>query len=124
MKRISVSTVLAGFLVIFSMLHPAHADFADAVQAYDGGDYDSAFSESLDAARQGDADAQYMTGFLYTQGQGTTRNLLHAYEWYALAARQGDSFAVDAMQGLLQTLSATQITEADAWVDDWTPRSP
>lgn len=65
-----------------------------------------------------------MTGFLYTQGQGTTRNLLHAYEWYALAARQGDSFAVDAMQGLLQTLSATQITEADAWVDDWTPRSP
>ena len=55
---------------------PARADFADAIQAYDGGDYDTAFAESLAAAKRGDADAQYLAGLLALRGQRPRRHTL------------------------------------------------
>lgn len=100
---------------------PARADFPDAVQAYDGGDYATAFAESLAAARLGDPDAQYMVGFLSMRGQGTRRDPGRAYGWFTLAARQGDSFAAEALESLAGRMSAAEISEAEAWARDWTP---
>ncbi len=105
--------VLLGFLALFMVESPAQADFADAVQAYDGGDYATAFAESLEAAKQGDADAQYMAGFLYMRGQGTRRDLPRAYQWFTLAARQGDEFAADELKSLSMRMSAKQVSEAE-----------
>ncbi len=105
--------VLLGFLALFMVESPAQADFADAVQAYDGGDYATAFAESLEAAKQGDADAQYMAGFLYMRGQGTRRDLPRAYQWFTLAARQGDDFAADELKSLSMRMSAKQVSEAE-----------
>lgn len=112
-------TVLMGALALLLLATPARADFPDAVQAYDGGDYETAFTESLAAAQKGDADAQYMAGFLYMRGQGTRRDLTRAYGWFTLAARQGDSFAADELEGLAGRLSAAEISAAVAWADDW-----
>ena len=114
------------FLVALAWLmaaSPARADFADAIQAYDGGDYATAFAESLAAAKRGDAEAQYMAGFLYMRGQGTRRDSLRAYQWFALAARQGDEFATDALTELTARLSAEQISQAETWARDWRPGS-
>lgn len=112
-------TVLLGALALLLAVNPAHADFADAVAAYDGGDYATALDESLAAARKGDADAQYMAGFLYMRGQGARRDLTRAYRWFTLAARQGDSFAADELEGLAPRLSAAEISAAVAWADGW-----
>ena len=101
------------FLVMLVAGQPAGAGFADAVQAYDGGDYATALDESLEAARQGDIDAQYMAGFLYMRGQGTQTDLARAYQWFSLAARQGDSFAADELKSLIRRMSAEQVSQAE-----------
>lgn len=121
MKRTVLLGVLAGVLAMLPAERQARAGFAEAVAAYDGGDYVGAFEESLGAARQGDADAQYLVGFLYMRGEGTRRDLLRAYQWFTLAARQGDAFAADALESLSARLSAAQISAAEAWARDWTP---
>lgn len=105
--------VLLGFLALFMVESPAQADFADAVQAYDGGDYATAFAESLEAAKQGDADAQFLAGFLYMRGQGTRLDLPRAYQWFTLAARQGDDFAADELKSLSMRMSAAQVSLAE-----------
>ena len=115
--------LLLGVLAWLMAASPVRADFADAIQAYDGGDYATAFAESLAAAKQGDADAQYMAGFLYMRGQGTRRDSLRAYQWFALAARQGDEFAADALTELAARLSAEQISQAETWAREWRPTS-
>ena len=117
MKRI----VLVAVLAMVPAERPAWSGFADAVQAYDGGDYATALNESLAAARQGDADAQYMAGFLFMRGQGTRTDLRRAYQWFSLAAQKGDEFAADELQGLTARMTAAQISQAEAWLRDWKP---
>ena len=117
MKR----SVLLGFLALLMGESPAQADFADAVKAYDGGDYATAFAESLEAAKQGDPDAQYMAGFLYLRGQGVRRDLMRAYQWLTLAARQGDDFAADELEDITPLLNAAVISRAEEWLRNWTP---
>ena len=114
MKHNVLCGVLAGILAMLPAERQARADFADAVEAYDGGDYADAFAESLEAARQGDADAQYLVGYLYMRGEGTRRDFVRAYRWFTLAARQGDSFAADELISLAKRMSAAQISEAEA----------
>jgi TPR repeat protein len=43
----------------------------------------------LDAAEQGDPEAQVQLGLLYEQGQGVEKNLDEASRWFELAAEQG-----------------------------------
>ena len=112
-------TVLMGALALLLAATPARADFADAIAAYDGGDYRAAFTQSLAAAQTGDADAQYMAGFLYMRGEGTERDPVRAYGWFTLAARHGDSFAAAELISLAGSMSAAEISAAEAWADDW-----
>jgi len=108
------TVLLLSVLAILFSGPQARADFADAVAAYDGGDYATAFSGFLEAAEQGDADGQYMAGFLYMRGQGTGLDLPRAYQWFTLAARQGDTFAAHELEGLTARMSAKQVSQAEA----------
>ena len=112
--------VLAAALIIASTA-PAPADFPAAVEAYDQGDYATAFGESRPVAERGDADAQYLLGFLYARGEGVRRDLVRAYLWFSLAARQGDGIAADALTGLARRMSPEQVDEARSLVRAWTP---
>ena len=116
-------TLLMGALALLLVANPVRAGFADAVAAYDGGDYTTAMVESLAAARQGDADAQYLVGFLYMRGEGVRRDLGRAYQWFTLAARQGDRFAADELEGITPQLNAAEISRAEAWASEWTAMS-
>ena len=102
---------------------PAWADLPAAIEAYDRGDYAAAFAESKPVAERGDADAQYMMGFLYARGEGVRRNLVRAYLWFSLAARQGDRIAADAVAGLARRMSPGQIGAAESLVSAWMPKS-
>lgn len=116
MKRLWLLTLLVALYAPRAL-----ADFPDAVAAYDAGDYAAAFEKSLTMAEQGDIDAQYMVGFLYSRGQGVARDVVRAHLWFDLAAAQGDSFAAEALAALEVGMTAAQLAEARALAAAWKP---
>lgn len=109
--------VRPGMAVLASLLvglagTPAAADFAAAVEAYDQGDYATTFTESKPLAKAGDAEAQYMLGYLYARGEGVGRNRVRAYVWFARAAAQGDAIAADAAATLARRLAPADLATA------------
>jgi TPR repeat protein len=71
----------------------SYADEARAIRAYNGGDFPGAFAEYMPLAKQGNADAQFMIGYMYAAGEGVPRNDDEAVKWYQAAAEQGNSAA-------------------------------
>ena len=47
------------------------------------------FKETLQAAEQGNADAQFNLGVMYDTGQGVRQDYAQAVQWYRKAAEQG-----------------------------------
>ncbi len=60
--------VLAAVVVLVAA--PAWADFKAGMDAYERGDYETALTEFRPLAQQGDADAQFYLGFMYSKGRG------------------------------------------------------
>lgn len=116
MRRFALAAAFA-----FACAAPAAADFPAAIEAYDQGDYESSFAEAKAVAERGDADAQYLLGYLYARGEGVPRDPVLSYLWYTLAARQGDAFAAAALAGLALVMSPEQIAAAEALACGWTP---
>lgn len=61
--------------------------------AYNRGDYATALREFQALAEQGDARAQYVLGFLYSEGTGVSQNHHKAMKWYRKAAEQDYALA-------------------------------
>ena len=61
-----------------------------ALQAFEEGDYQTAYSLFKPRAEAGDSEAQNYLGVLYYLGWGVRRNWDQALRWYEKAARQGD----------------------------------
>ena len=58
------------------------------------------FEDTLRAAGQGDALAQYHLGIMYDNGAGVPQDHAEAAKWYRLAADQGDARALAALGGM------------------------
>ncbi len=71
----------------------AHADFQDGLDAYNRGDYETAFKEWHPLAEQGNAQAQYYLGVLYFKGEGVPQDYAQARKWWRKAAAQGHAIA-------------------------------
>ncbi len=71
----------------------ARADFADGAQAYDGGDYETAFEEWIVLAWQNDTNAQVAIAGMYRFGEGRPVDLADAARWYRRAANLGAAIA-------------------------------
>ncbi len=71
----------------------ARADFADGAQAYDGGDYETAFEEWIVLAWQNDTNAQVAIAGMYRLGEGRPVDLADAARWYRRAADLGEAIA-------------------------------
>ena len=117
-KRLAATAVLCSMLAA-----PAVADLPAAIEAYDQADFATAFEEARQPAEHGEVDAQFMMGFLYARGEGVPRDLVQAYLWFSLAARQGDSFAAEALVRLAQQMTDDRIATAKALARDWVPTS-
>jgi len=65
------------------------ADFQTGMDAYNQGDYATAFKEWQPLAEQGEADAQVNLGLLYDFGKGVPQDYGQARDWYLKAADQG-----------------------------------
>ena len=71
-------------------LNPARAsDFADGVEAFARGDYETAFARWHVLASQGDLRAQYRLGQMFAQGLGVGRDDKTALRWILGAAEGG-----------------------------------
>lgn len=68
---------------------PAWAGIQSAWTAYRSGDFAQAFAEASGPAESGDADAQFLLGVLYANGEGVATDHAQALLWYARAAEQG-----------------------------------
>lgn len=79
--------------VILAASAGARAEFQDAVDAYNSGNYIYAFDEFRELALGGNAAAQYRLGLMYAKGQGVTQDYSQAALWYIKAAGQDDSRA-------------------------------
>ncbi len=101
-----------------------HADFAQGLAAYDGGDYRTAFEEwralaEAGAAEQGEAVAQQNLGDLLSRGLGVGRDLVSAYVWLSRAAEQGRRWSAWRRDGIAAQLSPEQRAEAEARLEAW-----
>jgi uncharacterized protein len=94
MSRRSVYAVLFTIAIIALIeTHPAQADFATGAQAYDGGDYVTAFEEWQNAAQANDLPAMVALADLYRRGTGRRPNVAKAFQWYQRAAQAGNGVA-------------------------------
>src|SRR5208283_4714609 len=79
--------VLAGFAAL------AYAGFDEAKEAYEKGDYSTAYKEFKALAEQGNAQSQFYLGAMCDLGQGVPQNKAEAMKWYRKAAEQGYAMA-------------------------------
>ena len=71
---ISLRFPIALVLSIVCLATPAWADFEAGMEAYKGSEYATALREWRPLAEQGDANAQFNLGMLYTKGQGVPQD--------------------------------------------------
>jgi V8-like Glu-specific endopeptidase len=77
-------------VLVLSLIGPAAAAELDqAVAAAHRGEYAAALRQLSALAEQGDARAQFDTGFMQAYGWGVPRNPAEAISWYRKAAAQG-----------------------------------
>ena len=74
------------------------------------------------AAEQNLGPAQRNLGRCYLRGDGVAKDLVEAYKWLLLAARQGDEHAKKAMTLLESALRPEQIAEGQKRARDFKPR--
>ena len=60
---------------------------------------------------------------MYLKGQGVSEDKVHAYMWYALAARKGDKDAAADREMVASTMTPQQVDEAKRLVAAWAPKA-
>ena len=104
--RLTMRRILATLAVVGALLFSAgsawadmgadpaqRGNSADGVEAYNRGDYATAFREIRPLAEQGDAKAQFTLGVMYDNGKGVPENDAEAVKWFRKAAEQGNASA-------------------------------
>ena len=72
------------------------------------------FDETMAAAKQGEAYAQFNLGLMYAKGDGVPENSIRAYVWWSMAKTQGDTDAAETLEILKPVMTKQQIAEAQA----------
>jgi len=71
----------------------AYAGFDEGKAACQTGDYAAAYKEFKAAADQGNADAQFLLGRMYDEGEGVPKDFAEAVKWFRKAADGGNADA-------------------------------
>src|SRR5512143_870522 len=101
MRRTSAALIL---ILSFFMAAPAIAGpFEDVTNAFNRGDYKTAYRLIKPLAEQGLPMAQYNLGIMYYNGQGVPQDYPEAVKWFRKAADQGDADA-QFILGVIYTL--------------------
>jgi len=79
-----------GLLLLLGNGLAVAADFYKGKTAYDSGDFKAALVEVRPLAEQGNADAQYLLGLMYSYGEGVLKNWETALKWNTKSAENGN----------------------------------
>jgi hypothetical protein len=95
----------------------ALAGFTDGVLAQKRGDFETARREYLEAAKDGDSNAQNNIARLYRQGLGGAVDLKRALYWYSKAAHAGQVNAETSLGDMYETgdAGAIDLSAASSW---------
>ncbi|MBL6946848.1 MAG: sel1 repeat family protein [Rhodospirillales bacterium] len=85
--------LLLGSLFSLFLIFPATADYSAGAAAYSDGDFETAYTEYLASAKEGDQRSQFGLAVMYHMGRGFPKDYAKAREWYAKAAEQGHAKA-------------------------------
>ncbi len=108
-------------LAVLLFVLPAYGqDLKRGLAAYKRGDYATAIEEWRPLAENGNPGAQYNLGFNYVQGKGVEMDLVQAYFWFELAARQGRGIASQLRDGIAKQMTPEQIGCAKEKLGAWT----
>ena len=113
-----IQTLLTTTVLLFGISGSGVADFNDGYNAYEKGDYKTAFNEWKPLAEEGGESAQYNIGWLYDNGKGVLKDYKEAVKWYRKAAEQGHASA----QGNLGAMYANghgvlkDLSKAKHWI--------
>ena len=88
--------------------------FEKGLRYYDNGNYTEAVKWFRKAAERGDADAQFMLGTFYENGEGVSQDYQEAVKWYRKAAEQGNADAQFLLGGLYATGQGVPQDDAEA----------
>ncbi len=118
-KRLMPAAVV---LLIVVTASQAWADFKAGVEAYERGDYATALTEFRPVAQQGDADAEFILGVMYSKGQGVPQDDVQAHMWLSLAAAQSKESYRKSRDILAERMTPAQLAEAQRLAREWTPK--
>ncbi len=74
------------------------------------------------AAEQGDVISQLNFGLMHETGDGMPTDHMQAFTWFSLAAAQGNSAAEAYMRSASESLTVSEIYEAQQFVKVWKPK--
>ena len=109
-----VAAMLAG-----SSLAGGEDDFYRGVAEYRARNYAEAVSWFNKAAEQGEADAQFLLGRMYYDGNSISQDYVEAYKWFSIAAVNGVPVAPRYRDGIAESMSAEQIAEGAKRSVEW-----
>lgn len=84
---------VSALVFLVALAAPAGARADTGYDAFERGDYATAYREWKPHAERGDPVAQYNLGMLHRIGRGVAQDYAIAARWYGLAAEQGDASA-------------------------------
>ena len=95
-----VKKIILGFGIFATLLFGA--TLQDGLNAFEKGDYKTAFTIFEDLAKKGDAKAQYNLGIMYDNGEGVRQDKKRAKEWFGKACDNGFQIGCDEYKKLNQ----------------------
>ena len=87
-------------------------------------DYEGAATWFRKAAQYGVHDSEFNLAILLARGLGVDQSLVQSYQWFAIAAAQGDTDAAQKRDDVAGKLSASELSVAKALAAAFHPRSP
>ena len=108
--------LLVTLLLTLAFISPALSDgLNDAKQAVKRKDFATAYTLYKPLAEQGEAEAQYALGEMYSKGLGTEQDVATATRWYEMAAQQGHLLA-QLQAGRIYFLITEDLVHAHKWL--------
>ena len=119
-----MKTLLAAvFLIVLAL--PANAQkSADAIAAWERGDYRTAFEIWQPLAERGDNNAQFGLVNLYTYGKGAPRDYQKAYMWLIIGAAEEPEASTRIRDYLAGFLTSQERAEAERLARVWLEQHP
>ena len=121
-KGVSMKKIAILSIFFLALAAPVCADFNSGFDAFLNEDYRMALGEFRPLAEQGNADAQYMLGYMYAAGKGVLQDYVLAHTWFNLAAALGNAKAATARDKIAQVMTTGQIAEAQKLAREWSPK--